>query len=91
MADGAAPEPAGLARLFIVEITSAPDALVRVLSVCAARQISQSSVAFEAVRAGGAVRIEAAGLGEHDAQRLSARLQSEPVVVGVTVGWRAQA
>jgi acetolactate synthase regulatory subunit len=91
MSDGYTPEPAGLARLFIVEITSAPDALVRVLSVCAARQIALSSVAFEAVRAGGAVRIEAAGLGDHDAQRLAARLQSEPVVVGVTVGWRVQA
>lgn len=91
MSDGAAPEPDGVARVFIVEISSAPDALVRVLSVCATRQIDLSSVAFEAARAGGEVRIEAAGLGEHDAQRLAARLQAEPVVVGVTVGWRVQA
>jgi acetolactate synthase regulatory subunit len=90
MADGAAPGPAR-SRLFIVEVTSAPDALLRVLSVCAARQIALSAVAYAASPDGGAVRIEAERLDERAAERLSARLQSEPVVVGVTVGWRAQA
>ena len=87
MADGTAPKPAGLGWLFIVELTGAPDALVRVLSVCAARQVALSAVTYAAA----AVRIEAADLSERDAQRLSARLQAEPVVTGVTVGWRSLA
>lgn len=87
MADGDAPKPAGVGWMFIVELTGAPDALVRVLSVCAARQVTLSAVAY----ADAAVRIETVGLCERDAQRLSARLQSERVVTGVTVGWRLQA
>jgi len=89
MADGVHPE-AGPTRLFIVETTAAPDALVRVLSVCAARRAALSAVTFAASPDGGLVRIEASRLGERDAQRLSAGLQAEPVVRALTAGWRAQ-
>jgi hypothetical protein len=71
---------AGPTRLFIVETTTAGDALLRVLS----------AVAYAAAPGGGTVRIEAAGLGEAAALRLASRLQSEPVVTEVTAGWRAQ-
>ena len=87
MADGDVAKPAAVGWLFIVDLTGAPDALVRVLSVCAARQVALSAVSYAAA----AVRIEAAGLSERDAQQLSARLQAEPVVTGVTLGWRLKA
>ena len=79
----------GLTRLFIVETTDAPTALLSVLSICAARQVVLSNVAFSAARDGGAIRIEVARLSEEDASRLSARLAAAPVVRGVSVGWRA--
>jgi hypothetical protein len=79
----------GPTRLFIVETTDAPTALLSVLSICAARQVAPSNVAFCAAPDGGAVRIEVARLSEEDAGRLSARLSAAPVVRGVTVGWRS--
>jgi hypothetical protein len=79
----------GLTRLFIVETTDAPTALLSVLSICAARQVVLSNVAFSTAPDGGAVRIEVGWLSEEDAGRLSARLAAAPVVRGVSVGWRA--
>jgi hypothetical protein len=90
MADGAAPDPAP-SRLFIVETTGAPDALLRVLSVCAIRQVAPSAVTYAGSARGGVVRIEAGRMDEGAVERLASRLQSEPMVIGVTVGWRAQA
>lgn len=84
----AAGEPART-RLIIVETAPAPDALLWVLSICAARQVSPSAVAFAAGPDGGSVRIEAPRLSEEDAARLSVRLQAAPVVRGVSLGWRS--
>jgi hypothetical protein len=76
-------------RLIIVDTAPAPDALLWVLSICAARQVSPDAVAFAAGPNGGSVRIEAARLSEEDALRLSAKLQAAPVVRGVSLGWRS--
>ena len=87
MAEAARAE--GRTRLIIVETAPAPDALLWVLSICAARQVSPDAVAFAAGPDGGSVRIEAASLSEEDAIRLSAKLQAAPVVRGVSLGWRS--
>jgi acetolactate synthase regulatory subunit len=75
-------------RLFLIETGTAPDALLRVLSVCAARQVPLAAVAFNEGSDGGQVRIETR-LGEADAARLCAQLQGLPSVRGVSMGWRA--
>jgi hypothetical protein len=85
----ASPGASAPTRLFIVETTPAPDALLLVLSICAARQIAPTAVAYAAAPEGGAIRIEVEGLGGDEAERLSARLQAAPAVRGVSLGWRA--
>jgi hypothetical protein len=86
--DDKAGPAAGKTRLFLVETAAAPDALLRVLSVCAARQAPLASVAFRDGPDGGQVRIETT-LAEADAERLSALIAALPAVRGVSVGWRS--
>jgi hypothetical protein len=92
MADGARPPLApsdadARTRLFLVEVSNAPDALLRVLSICAVRQVTLTVVVFGA----GQIRIETTGLGDADAAHLSDRLRIAPCVRGVSVGWRFRA
>jgi len=77
-------------RLFLVDTGAGPDALLRVLSVCAARQAPLAAVAFSDGPDGGQLRIETR-LGEAEAARLCAQLQGLPSVRGVSVGWRTGA
>ena len=77
----------GKTRLFLVETGTAPDALLRVLSVCAARQVMLAAVAFNDGPDGGQVRIETR-LDEADAARLCVQLEALPAVRGVSMGWR---
>jgi hypothetical protein len=85
MADRVEPDKT---RVFLVETISASDALLRVLTVCAARQVALAAVAFEEGADGGQLRIETR-LGEAESARLSAQLGSLPAVRGVSVGWRS--
>jgi len=75
-------------RLFLIETAEEPDALLRVLSLCAAHQVSLASVDFTDGPGGGKVRIETR-LGDEEAVRLGVQLRSIPSVRAVSVGWRA--
>jgi hypothetical protein len=88
MADAVHPA-ADAVRLFLVETTAAPDALLRVLSVFAGQQVAPASVAFTSGPRCGSVRIEVQRLDAIRAERLSARLQAAPAVRAVSLGWRA--
>jgi len=94
MADGAhlaVDGPAAPMRLFLVETSSEPDALLRVLSVFAVQQVALAQVAFTSGPDYGAIRIEAHRLSEARAEQVSARLRATPAVRCVSLGWRAMA
>lgn len=71
------------AHVFVVEAAAEPDALLRVLSAFAVRQVNLCSVRMAQLNAATRIEIQASGLPAAEAQAIRAKLEGFPSVRAV--------
>jgi hypothetical protein len=74
-------------RLFLVEAADETDALLRLLSVFAIRQVRVVKLEMAPIAAGVGIRLETHPMSEAGAGQLASKLSTLPGVRGVGLGW----
>jgi hypothetical protein len=75
-------------RVFLVEFTDGPDAVLRILGALAVQGGRLEHLALERRRARMSLRIHVRGLDDRQSDHLRLRLGELPMVRGVSLGWR---
>ena len=75
--------------VFLMDLTDAPDALARVLCPFTVLQAELVLVEMRRTARGAHLRLEADGLDPHWARILARRLEHNPQVLSISLGWRS--